>query len=431
MRPHHLTIEAMGPYAEEVAVDFDELAHEGLFLIHGPTGSGKTSLLDALCFALYGEVPGERGERGLRSDHAAPGATPRVALEFTAQGGRYRVVREPFHEAAKKRGPGTTTRHPTATLVRLDAGHERTVATKPSEVREEIRHLVGLTPSQFQQVILLPQGQFEEVLRGRAETREGLLKTLFHTVGYEQLTAWLADEARRLRAEVDAGRRHLVVLAEEARRRGAELGGIDGEGPADGEKLFEADRALGTPDHAGLERLAARATAELAEVAAAREAAQLALADATGTFEQCTAVAERWDRRRRAVVEGERLAAAAPAIAADRAAKERAELAEQIRPSLAEVARRAAEQRRAAAGCVRRLAEVEQARRALIRELAAVSDLDLEAPPSAAALGAAGQAVAAELATMEALAATARREAEHRTEAAGHRREEAAAAALA
>ncbi|WP_371748973.1 AAA family ATPase [Aquihabitans sp. G128] len=76
----------MGPYAGEARVDFDELAHEGLFLIHGPTGSGKTSLLDALCFALYGEVPGQRGDRGLRSDHAARDATPSVTLEVHGPG---------------------------------------------------------------------------------------------------------------------------------------------------------------------------------------------------------------------------------------------------------------------------------------------------------------------------------------------------------
>ncbi|MCU1499128.1 MAG: hypothetical protein JWM47_3081, partial [Acidimicrobiales bacterium] len=223
MRPHVLTMAAIGPYAGEVRVDFDDVAHQGLFLIHGPTGSGKTSLFDGLCFALYGEVPGERGDRGLRSDHADRLTTPRVTLEFSVQGGRYRVEREPFHEAAKKRGQGTTTRHPTATLVRLDVGHQATLATRPSEVREEVKRLIGLTASQFQQVILLPQGQFEDVLRGKPETREGLLKTLFQTVGFEDLTSWLADQARAKRAEVTERQRHLQVLAEEAARRSADL----------------------------------------------------------------------------------------------------------------------------------------------------------------------------------------------------------------
>ncbi|MBX3287679.1 MAG: SMC family ATPase, partial [Actinobacteria bacterium] len=227
MRPHRLTIEAVGPYAGTEVVAFDDLAQEGLFLIHGPTGSGKTFLFDALCFALYGEVPGARGDRGLVSHHAPAGATPRVTLEFTAQGGRYRVVREPYHERAKKRGTGTTPCAPTATLVRLDAGHEATLATKPVEVRAEVARLVGLTATQFQQVILLPQGQFEAVLRGRPETREALLEALFHTTGFEDLTDWLQQEARAKRHLVAEGQRRLAILAEEARRRAAEVGPVE------------------------------------------------------------------------------------------------------------------------------------------------------------------------------------------------------------
>ena len=91
MKPHHLVIEAFGPYAERVAIDFDALSDEGLFLIHGSTGAGKTFLLDAMSFALYGEVSGERGVKGLRSDHASPQAVPRVELDFSAGGARYRV----------------------------------------------------------------------------------------------------------------------------------------------------------------------------------------------------------------------------------------------------------------------------------------------------------------------------------------------------
>lgn len=85
MRPHLLTIEAMGPYAGTESGGVDDLAAEGLFLIHGPTGSGRTFLFDALCFALYGEVPGARGDRGLVSHHTPAGATPRVSLEFAAR----------------------------------------------------------------------------------------------------------------------------------------------------------------------------------------------------------------------------------------------------------------------------------------------------------------------------------------------------------
>ena len=142
-------------------------------------------------------MPGERGDRGLRSDHAAAGATPRVSLEFTAQGGRYRVAREPYHEAAEAAGRRG---HHAAPPRPPWCGS--TPATRPPSPPSPPRCATrsggssGSPPTQFQQVILLPQGQFEEVLRGRPETREGLLKTLFHTVGFEQLTDWLADQAR-------------------------------------------------------------------------------------------------------------------------------------------------------------------------------------------------------------------------------------------
>ena len=116
MRPHRLELEAFGPYADPVLVEFDPLAREGLFLIHGSTGAGKTYLLDALCFALYGEVSGERSVKGLRSDHAAPGQVPRVTLEFSAAGGRWRVQRQPACEVPRSRGEGTTARPARAAL---------------------------------------------------------------------------------------------------------------------------------------------------------------------------------------------------------------------------------------------------------------------------------------------------------------------------
>jgi hypothetical protein len=106
VKPHQLAIEAFGPYADPVAIDFDALAAEGLFLIHGTTGAGKTFLLDALCFALYGEVSGERSVKGLRSDHAPATAVPRVTLEFSAAGERWRVERSPACTLPKQRGSG-------------------------------------------------------------------------------------------------------------------------------------------------------------------------------------------------------------------------------------------------------------------------------------------------------------------------------------
>jgi exonuclease SbcC len=400
MRPHLLTIEAMGPYAGTETVSFDDLAAEGLFLIHGPTGSGKTFLLDALCFALYGEIPGARGDRGLVSHHAPAGATPRVTLEFTAQGGRYRVVREPFHEAPKKRGTGTTVRHPTASLERLDAGHQATLATKASEVRAEVVRLVGLSATQFQQVILLPQGQFEAVLRGRPETREALLEALFHTTGFEDLTEWLVEEARTKRHLVAEGQRRLAILADEARRRALEIG------PTDPDTLFDpAEMATGTPAQLALDRLVERAAHVLAQAEAAVADAQALLADRQDRAAHVTTVAERWDRARLATRERGQLAAEVPAIDGVRAQLALAQQAEQVRPSLVAAEAAATARRRADRAAARHLEQAAAARDALLRPVAGLGELPLHNLPSAVEVAAARRSVAVEAGALEAAAA--------------------------
>ena len=110
MRLHRLSVTAFGPFAGTVEVDLDQLSEAGLFLLTGPTGAGKTSVLDAVCFALYGDVPGDRGAaKRLRSDQAAPGVRPVVELELTVSGRRLRLVRSPAWEREKRRGTGTTT----------------------------------------------------------------------------------------------------------------------------------------------------------------------------------------------------------------------------------------------------------------------------------------------------------------------------------
>ena len=109
MRLHELSITAFGPFVDTVHVDFDELAAGGLFLLTGDTGAGKTSVLDAVCFALYGEVPGDRHTaRHLRSDQADPRAEPRVVLRFSVGGRTFRFTRSPAWDRPKRRGSGTT-----------------------------------------------------------------------------------------------------------------------------------------------------------------------------------------------------------------------------------------------------------------------------------------------------------------------------------
>lgn len=221
MRPHSLRLSAFGAFAAEQSIDFDRLAEEGLFLIHGRTGAGKTTLLDAVVFALYGDVGG-RGNDRLASHHVPLGTEPFVELEFSINGERYRVTRSPKHDRAK-RGGGTTTKAASATLVRVRAGNDCEPLSKVKEVNERISELVGLSCQQFTQVMLLPQGRFEQVLRSRSEDRQELLERLFDTSLYAQATDWLVACAAETRAEFDDASRRLDALVESAFRRHKQL----------------------------------------------------------------------------------------------------------------------------------------------------------------------------------------------------------------
>lgn len=197
MRLHELTITAFGPFADTAHIDFDALSSAGLFLLTGATGAGKTSVLDAVCFALYGDVPGDRAAaKRLRSDQASPELAPRVELECTLSGRRFRVTRSPAWERPKRRGTGTTRQQPTVLVAELVADQWISLATRPDEAGQLISGLLGLTMTQFTQVAMLPQGRFQAFLRARSEDRHQLLQRLFRTDRFEQIERWLAD--RRL-----------------------------------------------------------------------------------------------------------------------------------------------------------------------------------------------------------------------------------------
>ncbi|WP_244928158.1 SMC family ATPase [Nocardioides sp. W7] len=200
MRLHHLEITAFGPFADTVEIDFDHLSGAGLFLLSGPTGAGKTSVLDAVCFALYGDVPGDRSTaRRLRSDRAAPGVAPRVTLEATLSGRRFRLVRSPAWERPKKRGAGTTSQQASVTLSERVAGGWVPLSSRLDEAGHLISRLVGMNLTQFTQVAMLPQGRFQAFLRSRSEERHQLLQQLFRTGRFEDVERWLRDRRIDLR----------------------------------------------------------------------------------------------------------------------------------------------------------------------------------------------------------------------------------------
>ena len=216
MRVHRLEIEAFGPFADRVVVDVDALSAEGLFLIHGPTGSGKTSLLDAICFALYADVPGSRSKRGLRSDHAGPGAVPRVTLELTAGTRRLRITRSPEFVRPKKRGDGTVSVQAMVNLEeRLDS---RWVAlsTRNDEVADIVKDALGMGMAQFAKVVLLPQGDFAAFLRATPDDRREVLERLFDISAFSDVEAWLAQARRTAAADLDVARSALATVVARA-----------------------------------------------------------------------------------------------------------------------------------------------------------------------------------------------------------------------
>ena len=200
MKPISLTIEAFGPYRDSVTLDFNELQNHSMFLISGPTGAGKTSILDAMVYALYGEPSGEvRKTDAIRSDFAEPQHMTRVDFSFAIGDAQYRVERLPKQLVAKKRGTGMREQNASATVYEMKDGEWKVIATSAAAIRDTIQRIIGFRKDQFLQVVLLPQGEFRKLLVASTSEREELLHTLFRTELYRRLQDALKsayDEAK-------------------------------------------------------------------------------------------------------------------------------------------------------------------------------------------------------------------------------------------
>ncbi|MFE7461095.1 AAA family ATPase [Streptomyces sp. NPDC057554] len=223
MRLHRLTLTAFGPFGATQEVDFDALSSAGLFLLHGPTGAGKTSVLDAVCYALYAAVPGARQSPGatLRSDHAPEGLSTEVQLELTVGGRRLEVTRSPAQLRPKKRGDGFTQEKAQSRLrERGPEGGWKALSKSHQEIGEELAQLIGMSRDQFCQVVLLPQGDFARFLRADAEARGKLLGRLFDTRRFAAVEERLAELRRGAEARVKAGDEQILALAQRIAQAG-------------------------------------------------------------------------------------------------------------------------------------------------------------------------------------------------------------------
>ncbi|HUK76902.1 MAG TPA: SMC family ATPase, partial [Thermoleophilia bacterium] len=314
MKPEILVMQAFGPYGGRQVLDFAALGRYGFFLIHGPTGAGKTTILDAMAFALYGDTssgstsdPRARQGRDMRSDHADPALRTEVSLDFAVGGKRYRVRRSPWQQRPKRRGDGVTVENPTAALWdRSDASPDdpsaegRPLATKPTDVTARVEELLGFRSVQFRQVVMLPQGKFQELLQSNGREREEILQRLFRTDRFREVQEALKADAQVIEHQVQ-------------------------------QAVAERDAVLRTTGAAAADEVGERLERLVDQVCESEEAAAAAAAAEQAALAELTAaqgVVARLDEVTEAQADADALAAAAPDVQRLRAELDAARRAE-------------------------------------------------------------------------------------------------------
>lgn len=242
MRVHRLELTAFGPFAGTETIDFDPLNDAGIFLLTGQTGAGKTSILDAICFGLFGAVPGARNSaKDLKSHHAEPATVPAVKLEVTVRGRRFKLRRSPAWQRPSRRArAGYVDENAQARASELVDGDWRHLSNRVDEVGHLITRILGMSKDQFCQVVMLPQGHFETFLRAGAKERHDVLESLFETGRFQRVEKWLTQQRR---AREDDCLRHEAAL-DQLLARIEEANDAALPDPPDGATTFESKQRV-------------------------------------------------------------------------------------------------------------------------------------------------------------------------------------------
>ncbi|MDO5661306.1 MAG: SMC family ATPase [Brachybacterium sp.] len=409
MKLHHLHLRGIGPFRGDVSIDFRDLGASGMFLLEGPTGSGKSTILDAVVYGLYGAVAGSGASRDrIRSQFAPPTEPSVIDLVVETSAGIYRVRREPEYQRAKKRGTGTTREQAKAVLWRLTspdaidaviadeagsgAGLEA-MSNRLDEVGGELTRAIGLSREQFTQTVLLPQGEFARFLRARTEERQAVLQRVFGTEMYQEVEKELAEMRRRAKNEVDAARARLggvvarFLEASGAEEREDDAAGAGGEDSTDGQDGEDGDGR----DNAATSAESLREHAEQLRLSESAEAATRISDIVESRARHCTTAAQQATQRLEEARTAHRGAEHTRAVLQRRAALN--QLAERLR---AAVPQRTTDQGRLrrhelaapVEGVLRRLRTArDQAEAAGAARVRATEDIQSDHPDLAALLG--------------------------------------------
>ena len=310
MRPLRLTLSAFGPYAAEITLDLEKLGKGGLYLITGDTGAGKTTIFDAITYALYDHSSsGIREGSMLRCKYADDKTPTFVELEFEVHGVRYTVRRNPEYQRPKARGEGMTTEKADATLTYPD---DRPPVTKAKDVTAAVQEIIGLDYNQFSQIVLIAQGQFTKLLNASTEERSRIFRKLFRTQRYAQLQERLQAEAAALNQQRTAQNAKLDSL----------LGGLQFSPEDPDAEALRALCAQTVPETALalLDALTARQAAALEEASTALQATEAQL---DTVQQQLGAAAQAQRLAQQLAARQAELAAAKPALDAARAEADR------------------------------------------------------------------------------------------------------------